>query len=71
MQMRFGWLKAALGCIGLGFMGSAFAGAAVTHIWDMDLRWNYIARSGQWLRGGGEEWLEIMVKRQGLYAWWL
>ncbi|MAH24186.1 MAG: hypothetical protein CMP82_10315, partial [Gammaproteobacteria bacterium] len=69
MQMRFGWLQAALGaCIGLGFMCSAFAGAAVTHTWDMDLRWNYI-KLGQVKFissvGGGEERLEIIGKTAG------
>jgi|MDTB01.1.fsa_nt_gb hypothetical protein len=69
MQMRFGWLQAALGaCIGLGFMCSAFAGAAVSHTWDMDLRWNYI-KLGQVefisTVGDGEERLEIIGKTAG------
>ena len=26
----------------LGVIGTAFASVAVTHTWEMDLRWNYI-----------------------------
>ena len=69
MQMRFGWVQVVL-CFGitLGVIGTAFASVAVTHTWEMDLRWNYI-KLGQVKFissvGGGEERLEIIGKTAG------